>query len=509
MISDISTSKYSVLDLGFNALLTREPTTADSVTPEMQNAITHALAARNLNSGEVISTLEQQTGAVFSGKTAFTNTDAGYRLGVENGIAKFYIGNSTDYLNWTGTVLTIAGSITATSGYFGSATNGVQINSSGLQIIGTGYIGTDVSPNSRILMTKSTSGGYTDGLTAYNSSNVLLFRLITSASPKLTMFSDGDGNAQFLGHASISDFNVKVTTLGTDDGLRVEMSGTKSTSTAGLRVNMASTLGQGLTIVRTNGNTGDGILFSPDGSTKLANILRISNPGSGLTATLHESRITEQAYIQFPAYHHCSDFDEALGGASLALASSVIAKAYWVGGGTSGTQTLVADSTADQNTYINLSTTATGSRSSSIIFSRFIPIDQRSVEFRIFVSSKTNTNQSFGFYDGSANYAWFNFDTAVNADNIYAECYNGTLTRTDTGVDITTGTWVTFRIIQFAGPFTYFYINDTLVATIQTNTDTNPMKPYIFVNNKASAEEKIIYVDYVKVWKGRNDTVTP
>ena len=55
------------------------------------------------------------SGTVFinHGKTAFNNTQTGFILGVENATAKFYIGNSTQYLNWTGSALNIAGSLTA------------------------------------------------------------------------------------------------------------------------------------------------------------------------------------------------------------------------------------------------------------------------------------------------------------------------------------------------------------------------------------------------------------
>lgn len=60
----------------------------------------------------------QATGAATqAGKTTFDNTVSGYILGVDpaNGVAKFYIGSTTKYLNWDGTTLTIKGSISASS----------------------------------------------------------------------------------------------------------------------------------------------------------------------------------------------------------------------------------------------------------------------------------------------------------------------------------------------------------------------------------------------------------
>jgi len=54
------------------------------------------------------------------GKTDFTNTDAGFILGYDysSSAAKFYLGNATSYLNWTGTALNIKGDITGSTGTF-------------------------------------------------------------------------------------------------------------------------------------------------------------------------------------------------------------------------------------------------------------------------------------------------------------------------------------------------------------------------------------------------------
>jgi len=51
--------------------------------------------------------------------TDFTNTQSGFILGIDDSDsdkAKFYIGNSSNYLNWTGSALNITGSITITGG---------------------------------------------------------------------------------------------------------------------------------------------------------------------------------------------------------------------------------------------------------------------------------------------------------------------------------------------------------------------------------------------------------
>ena len=62
-----------------------------------------------------------------SGKLDFTNTDSGFILGLDDSDAnkaKFYIGSSSSYLNWDGTTLSIAGTVTATSGTIGGFTIG-------------------------------------------------------------------------------------------------------------------------------------------------------------------------------------------------------------------------------------------------------------------------------------------------------------------------------------------------------------------------------------------------
>src|SRR3990167_6995941 len=111
---------YSVLDLGYNKSLTKNLLGSSLIetTPEMSNVITGGVAPKSLTSGELISEFEQEAGILFSGKSAFDNTERGYRLGIDttdSNLEKFYIGNTTTYLNWTGSALIIAGSLTVTT----------------------------------------------------------------------------------------------------------------------------------------------------------------------------------------------------------------------------------------------------------------------------------------------------------------------------------------------------------------------------------------------------------
>ena len=71
------------------------------------------VASADLGSGVAVNTTVVANGSVEAGKTTYDNVDTGYILGVDPkvGLAKFYIGNSTNYLNWTGTQLIISGII--------------------------------------------------------------------------------------------------------------------------------------------------------------------------------------------------------------------------------------------------------------------------------------------------------------------------------------------------------------------------------------------------------------
>lgn len=74
-------------------------------------------APQTIQSGGMSAALTQTIGSVLKfGKTKFDNTENGYILGVDtDNLGKFYIGNTTSYLNWTGTALNIAGAISAST----------------------------------------------------------------------------------------------------------------------------------------------------------------------------------------------------------------------------------------------------------------------------------------------------------------------------------------------------------------------------------------------------------
>ena len=82
-------------------------------------------------SGSSISSISQSIGLILSGKTGFSNDETGYILGNDEGVQKFYIGTSSDYLNFDGTDVTISGTLSAGAIDIGSGANSFHVDSSG------------------------------------------------------------------------------------------------------------------------------------------------------------------------------------------------------------------------------------------------------------------------------------------------------------------------------------------------------------------------------------------
>lgn len=80
------------------------------------------VSPNDFSSGGAVNQQNQYVGALVSGKQTFSNNESGYILGIDKGIPKFYIGNTTNYLNWDGSSLVISGNISATTGTIGGFT---------------------------------------------------------------------------------------------------------------------------------------------------------------------------------------------------------------------------------------------------------------------------------------------------------------------------------------------------------------------------------------------------
>lgn len=88
---------------------------ADTSTNNSSNVQT---LASDIGGGVAAATTTQATGAATqAGKQNFSDTASGYWLGVDpaTGIAKFNIGNSTNYITWDGTTLTVQGGANVSS----------------------------------------------------------------------------------------------------------------------------------------------------------------------------------------------------------------------------------------------------------------------------------------------------------------------------------------------------------------------------------------------------------
>src|SRR3990167_9510248 len=111
---DITTKPYNTQDLGFDASLTKPSLILleSGPTPNTQSIM-------STPSPSAVPTGEQ-VNIIFNGKLSFTDTTAGFRMGVDtDGIFKFYMGDSSTSFLWDGATLTITGAITATSGSIG------------------------------------------------------------------------------------------------------------------------------------------------------------------------------------------------------------------------------------------------------------------------------------------------------------------------------------------------------------------------------------------------------
>lgn len=85
--------------------------------PSQNNSMAVSVPSDTIGSGVDTSTTITATGSMQAGKKTYDNTATGYILGVDpkDGAAKFYIGNTTKYINWDGTTLSVVGGVSISS----------------------------------------------------------------------------------------------------------------------------------------------------------------------------------------------------------------------------------------------------------------------------------------------------------------------------------------------------------------------------------------------------------
>lgn len=139
-------NEYNIFDIGYNTNLSRNDLSA--ALPDFQANVQPASSGglgtyaggitdftnivsspQTLQSGALGSTVNQSYGALFNAKVSFSDTTAGYRLGVDisDNELKFIIGDGSSSMDWNVTTpdtLTINGALSATSGSVGGFTLG-------------------------------------------------------------------------------------------------------------------------------------------------------------------------------------------------------------------------------------------------------------------------------------------------------------------------------------------------------------------------------------------------
>ena len=216
-------------------------------------------------------TYDTNTGAkaIQQGQSGY-DTGKGYFMGYSDGVYKLSIGDSDgSKLLWDGEDLTITGTVNATSGFFGTPPNGVQVDASGLLIVGTGKIRTATSGR-RIELVKAL-GAYDDGIFMFDSDDIERVRIQPEGTYNLIVAPRGStttaGTIIATSDASYSGDMLRFQNGGTGD----DIEGTNSTWTI-------SKTGDAVF-----NSVGDGATWSIDSSGD-ASFNSVSGDGSGLTS---------------------------------------------------------------------------------------------------------------------------------------------------------------------------------------------------------------------------------
>ena len=234
---------YNILDLDFGSFMSQFKS-----TPSFQNAFTEGIDPTALASGEMVSNFQQSAGVLYQGKTAFDNLTTGYRLGIENNLAKFFIGNTTAYINWDGVSLTISGGVSVTSiDIGGSDSTSAHIDSSGNLWLGDAtFAGAPfkVANTGDITAISGTIGGWTlsssslsitsGGNTVTLSTGINAFIAGTTGSPTITLSQAGQATFKDvrIGGASIQYqvTNAGIFSFGDGSDGAVDLDGTNTYS---------------------------------------------------------------------------------------------------------------------------------------------------------------------------------------------------------------------------------------------------------------------------------------
>ena len=214
------------------------------------------VGADSIGSGSTVSQSNNQTGGQMAGKESYADVAAGYFLGVDvDGTAKFNIGDSSSYVKWNGTTLTVVGGVNISQLNIPDSTTA---NSMHVDTSGNTWWGSNVA------------GGISTSLASIDASGNAIFKSIkiggtsiqyTVSNTGIFSFGDGsDGTGTFDGSAtpagtskSGSDYtltrDVYYTDMTMSTGCTLNPSGYRIFGTGTLTLN-------GTAIIKRNGNAG-------------------------------------------------------------------------------------------------------------------------------------------------------------------------------------------------------------------------------------------------------------
>lgn len=190
------------------------------------------------------------------------------------------------------------------------------------------------------------------------------------------------------------------------------------------------------------------------------------------------------------------------------LSATIFHNIWWVSALTNATATI----TNTLNGNLRLATTSGGVASGvvSYRFSAFDPLNSPSFETIIKLDNIALAEVYVGWRSiasASNDYAYFKFDSALNAGNIYVASRNngGTEVITDSGVDLAAAVSIKLRVQLYGISTLKFFINDVQVAQEDTGTIKylTDFVPFFKVTNKVN-EVRNLDVDYARIVQDRS-----
>lgn len=337
---------------------------------------------------------------------------------------------------------------------------------------GTGGVDTDTTGD----YTLDAAGFSIDGVTA---SNVT----VTGASADLTLGATG-GSINIAATESATDcINMDAT-----GGIDVDSAGftldtttmsIDSTDTTNVTMTANDAADKTMTISASNSGAGNGIIaLSAD------------------TITINGT-----PYVAASDWSYFHEFDEY----PAAYASTVFLKNYYAATIGAGGAINIDNGASFINARTGIVYLTSATNPVSIMYqgSFFTDNDLNwTFETRVFSYNEILArNIAVGMYDTASDYILFQFDTSVDADNIYLTTNNagaGAVT-TDTTVDLTADTWFKFKISAYADDSFKVYINDTeVLASHGAHTIRNVnFKPYFVFQDTSGSPSKYLLIDYI------------